>query len=82
MAPAIRSAYSRAALAFFRQHPTPEQQKPLPKERLLKRSAERELLGDALEEDRELVELDVPALTVLLETVTTVASTAGKSVEA
>ena len=48
----------------------------------MKRSAERELLGDTLEEDRELVEFDVPALTVLLETVTTVASAAGKSVEA
>ena len=60
----------------------PQQQKPLPKERLLQRTDERELLGDALEEDRELVEFDVPALTVLLETVTTVAGAAGKGVEA
>jgi len=42
----------------------------------------RELLGDALEKNRELVEFDVPALSVLLKTVATVAGAAGDRVEA
>ena len=45
-------------------------------------SRHRELLRDTLEEERELVEFDVPALPVLLKTFATVAGAAGKCIEA
>jgi hypothetical protein len=41
-----------------------------------------DLRGDALEQDGELVELDVPAVTVLLETGATVHRAAGERFEA